>query len=137
MKKAKKILLLIGGIIAVFAMLGVIITGIATIAFSTPAFTEALQAAVEDGTFTTNLPDIESLQIYLKIVGIFVLVSSILPLACAIISFMAKDKDSKALYITCIVLGLVTSMYIILIGGIVGLLDADKNEHDRQTEQYQ
>ena len=137
MKKAKEILLLIGGILSIIAVVGIIVAGIVLIILGSPSFANFLQEAVENGSIKTDFADLDALRLFLTLMGTFVLFTATLPCACAIVSFIAKDKESKALYIACIVLGLLTSMYLTVIGGIIGILDTDKDGPDRQTAQYQ
>ena len=123
MNNAKSILLLIGGIISIIAAIGIIVTGLVTIVLASPAFASFLEEAIESGSITTDIPDLDALRLFLTIIGTSIMFMAVLPVACAIISFVAKNKDSKGLYVACIVFGFLSGGYLSLIGGVIGVLD--------------
>ena len=130
MKKASKILLLIGAILAIFM---VILWGVLSIVYFAAA---ALLQGVLDGTVVVDAETakrvaelLQNMTIqdairYSQTIAIIFLVLALLSLAACILGFISKNKENKGLFIADIVLGLLSGCLLNLLGGVFGLVAA-------------
>ena len=65
--------------------------------------------------------------------GAVLLILAILCIPAAVLSFVAKNKDNKVLYILCIIFGILSSTIVCTVGGIFGLIHqgVDKPEEEQ------
>ena len=139
MKKAANILLLIGGILAIFCAVAFLIMGVVFIIASGPALTEPLIEGIESGAITTNFQGATTEEI-VKIVQSFFLLLGIMficfvpfTIADCVICFVGKSKQTKGMYILNIVFGVLGSTIINTVGGVLGLIATIK-EGNRAAE---
>ena len=134
MKKATQIVLLVAGILAIVCAVSYLIASI--VYFAAGAFVIALDAGqisvadlpqwaidlIDKFTAGHKYDTLAALAAGLFTAGAFLLIFSILSIPAAILSFMARSKDTKGLYIACIVLGVLSGTFFPTAGGILGLI---------------
>ena len=134
MKKATQIVLLVAGIFAIIAAVGYFFASI--VYFACGGFMVALDAGsinisdfpqwaidlIDKFTAGREFDSLAALAAALFTTGAFLLVIAILCIPAAILSFMARGKDTKGLYIACIVLGVLSGTLFPTAGGILGLI---------------
>ena len=70
MKKAKQVLLLIGGILSIVYVVSFIISGAVLLLLGSPALTEAIKSGIENGAIHSDLPGgAETVQTFLSTFG--------------------------------------------------------------------
>ena len=127
MKTATKVLLIIGGILAILSALSFLACGIVLVVFSGPQFYDMILKMIQDGTAHSSLPgtpeqQVATIQSAFLIAGIVLLVEVLFLAIQAVIAFMASSRRSNTLYIANIVIGVITLSVFNLAGGIVGLV---------------
>ena len=127
MKTATKVLLIIGGILAILSALSFLAGGIVLVVFSGPQFYDTILKMIQDGTAHSSLPgtpeqQVATIQSAFLIAGIVLLVEVLFLAIQAVIAFMASSRRSNTLYIANIVIGVITLSVFNLAGGIVGLV---------------
>jgi len=133
MRKASRILLLIGAIISIVLVVTFLILGIVFGVLGSPAMVDAIRAGIKDGSIVVEgVTDIETaIQVYqssmLSSAATFFVLFG-LNIACAVLSFIARKKQTKALYILSIVFGGVSGSEVSLLGGIFGLIANARGE---------
>lgn len=131
MKKASKILLIINGVLAILAAIGFLVTGIIFMYGATPEAREMILKLIDEGAITTSTTMTrEELATFVQAtasgLGIGFIISAVLNIPNAVISFIASAKENKALYIISIVLSVISSTVIGILGGIFGLVSSNK-----------
>ena len=134
MRKASRILLLIGAIISIVLVVTFLILGIVFAYLGSPAAVDAIREGIRNGSIVVegSSSDIElAIQVYQSsmlssAVTFFVLFA--LNIANTVLSFIARVKKTKALYILSIVFGGVSGSEVSLIGGIFGLVANSRGE---------
>lgn len=134
MRKASRILLLIGAIISIVLVVTFLILGIVFAYLGSPAAVDAIREGIRNGSIVVegSSSDIElAIQVYQSsmlssAVTFFVLFA--LNIANTVLSFIARVKQTKALYILSIVFGGVSGSEVSLIGGIFGLVANSRGE---------
>lgn len=134
MKKASSIVLLIAGILAIVGIL--LWFALSILFYATGGFL----AAVYNGTIPAEEVPQQIWDIANAVIGdrsfatanealVFLfgrastfLLFAIFSIPAAILSFSARSKESKGLYICCIVFGVLSSTFLPLVGGILGLI---------------
>ena len=134
MKKASSIVLLIAGILAIVGIL--LWFALSILFYATGGFLAAVyngtipaeevpqqiwdiaNAVIGDRSFATAN---EALVFLFGRASMFLLFA-IFSIPAAILSFSARSKESKGLYICCIVFGVLSSTFLPLVGGILGLI---------------
>ena len=149
MKKATQIVLLVAGIIAIILAVLYFVLGILYVAAG------VFVALLDAGSITwADLPQwaidllekISAGHTYETLAaasagliagGVVLLIMAILCVPAAILSFQARSKDSKGLYIACIVLGVLSGTGVAMIGGILGLIHqaVDKPQLEHKAEE--
>ena len=150
MKKATQIVLLVAGIFAIIAAVGYFFASIVYLAAG--GFMVALDAGaisisdfpqwaidlIDKFTAGRQFDSLAALAAALFTAGAFLLVAAIICIPAAIVSFMARGKDTKGLYIACIVLGVLSGTLFPTAGGILGLIhqavDQPKPEETKVEE---
>lgn len=133
MRKASRILLLIGAIISIVLVVTFLILGIVFGVLGSPAAVDAVRAGIKDGSIVVEgVTDIETaIQVYqssmLSAAATFFVLFA-LNIANAVLSFIARVKKTKALYILSIVFGGVSGSEVSLLGGIFGLVANSRGE---------
>ena len=134
MRKASRILLLIGAIISIVLVVTFLILGIVFAYLGSPAAVDAIREGIRNGEIVVegSLKDIElAIQVYqssmlTSAATFFVLFG--LNIANTVLSFIARVKQTKALYILSIVFGGVSGSELSLLGGIFGLVANARGE---------
>ena len=127
MKTVTKVLLIIGGILAILSALSFLAGGIVLVVFSGPQFYDTILKMIQDGSAHSSLPgtpeqQVATIQSAFLIAGIVLLVEVLFLVIQAAIAFMASSRRSNALYIANIVIGVITLSVFNLAGGIIGLV---------------
>lgn len=133
MRKASRITLLIGAIISIVLVVTFLVLGIVFGVLGSPAAVDAVRAGIKDGSIVVEgVTDIETaIQVYqssmLSAAATFFVLFA-LNIANAVLSFIARVKKTKALYILSIVFGGVSGSELSLLGGIFGLVANSRGE---------
>lgn len=133
MKNASKILFLVGGIVSIFAAVVYAITGAILAALSNPDYRDAIAQQIREGRMQSDIQGTpeqiaEAIQVFYLVLGIVFIVLAALCVANAVISFLARGKESKPMFILNIVFGALSSTTINLVGGILALVAAGQEE---------
>ena len=130
MRTASRILILIGAIFSiimatVFVIVGLVYLGIA-------ADKASILEGINNGSITTSTPgtpeeQAAALQLTFQIIACVFLVIAFINICNTVVSFITKKVQSNALYITCLILGLISFVEINSLGSIFGLI-ANKKE---------
>ena len=133
MRTASRILILIGAIFSIimattFVIVGLVFLGIA-------ADKASVLEGIKNGLITTSTPgtpeeQAAALQLTFQIIASVFLVIAFINICNTVISFVARKIQSNALYITCLILGLISFVEINSFGSIFGLI-ANKKEKTR------
>ena len=133
MRTASRILILIGAIFSIimattFVIVGLVFLGIA-------ADKASVLEGIKNGLITTSTPgtpeeQAAALQLTFQIIASVFLVIAFISICNTVISFVARKIQSNALYITCLILGLISFVEINSFGSIFGLI-ANKKEKTR------
>ena len=131
MKKAATILLLVGGIFAFVAALGLIIGGTVLAVFSSPNFTDLIVEALKEGTIHSSVPGTPEevaaiVQATFLTVGIVLLVLSLLYIVSGVLAIIGRKAEKQGLTITNLVLAVLTCNLITLVGTILAVVDDEK-----------
>ena len=131
MKKASKILLIINGVLAILAAIGFLVTGIIFMYGATPEAREMILKLIDEGVITTTTTMTrEELATFVQAMssslGIGFVISAVLNIPNAVLSFIAAGKEKKPLYIIVIVLSVLSSTLVGILGGIFGLISSSK-----------
>ena len=131
MKKASKILLIINGVLAILAALGFLVTGVIFMYGATPEAREMILKLIDEGAITTTTTMTrEELATFVQTMssslGIGFVISAVLNIPNAVLSFIAAGKEKKPLYIIVIVLSVLSSTLVGILGGIFGLISSSK-----------
>lgn len=148
MKKASQIILLIGGIAAIVAAVGMfiyaifsaIIGGVAIMVLNGTFAAEDIPAWANEiiAKFQELYPNIngwEALAAFAMTLAILFFVFAILCIPAAILSFIARGKEKKGLYIACIILGIVSCTLIPAVGGVFGLIGSAQDPQPEEKPQ--
>lgn len=134
MKKATQIVLLIAGILAIICAVAYLISSIVYFAAGGVAvmiangtipesdFPQWAQQIIDQISAGKEYGSWEALAAALFTAGAFLLIFAIFCVPAAILSFIAKSKDSKGLYICCIIFGILSTTIVATAGGILGLI---------------
>ena len=132
MKTASKILMLIGAIFSCVLPAFYLITSIILLAFADPRFKndiiEGLKNENINSSFTGSYEQVaEAIQLMFLIIGILLLVVMMFCIANAVLAFIARNKENKALFILNIIFGILSGIYVNSVGAIFGLIVVSKN----------
>lgn len=120
MKTANYVLHLLGGIFSVLSAIGCVVGGILLIVLKdVPAFTDVMIEHLQ-GEYEIVV------ELLLKggfvAAGVALLVISLFTIANAVLSFLAMTRVNKNLYITNIIFGVLSTIWLNVAGSIVGLI---------------
>lgn len=122
MKKASRIILMVGAIFGFISTISLLICGTICLVLASPAMTNLIREGLQNGTITSS----ESTEVAIAIwqatflgYGIFMLLYQFVILAASIIGLIARKRESKTLYVVAIVFGAIGND-IILAGAILG-----------------
>ena len=127
MKKIGNVLLLIAGILAIFAAVASLAGAIALIVFSGPQCTSMIIEGLQNGSIQSTLPGTPEqvtaqIQLMFLVFGIVLAVEVAIISGSAAVAFLAKSKQTSGLYIANIVLGVLSGSVLLIVGGILGLV---------------
>lgn len=127
MKRVKRILFLVGGILSIVMAASFFIVGLVFVVLGP---TIGAYIAETD----QQAADI-FLGVYLSIGLVFVFVS-VFGLINAILSFKAMNSNSKSLMVANIIFGILSDVIVNVVGGIIGfiLIDREKEDKDNAIE---
>ena len=137
MKKATRILLLVSGIMSIVDAVILLITSIVFMVLSSPSLRQYYVDGLRDGSvhssFTGSPEEVaKAIQAVFLVVGIILLFVTIFAIANAVVSFLARNKESKGLYIMAIVFGVLSGVAVSVVGGIFGLCVLGNNNNPAQ-----
>jgi len=136
MKKASNILLIVGAITSIVAAISVLITSIVFLSLTTDVARDGIREMYENGQITSSqhfATSEEAVNFFVGMfggIGIFLLFYSIVIIANVVISFVAKAKSSKPVYIVSIVFGVIASNVFSLVCSILGLVAASIKQEE-------
>ena len=127
MKKASRILLLVGAIVSIFY---VVVFGILSIVFGIFGSDAAKQAIIDglnDGSIKTSIQGTpeeiaSALQAVFAALSVVFVLFMIASIACAVISFIARAKQNRPMYIVAIVFAVISGTLFGIPGGIFGIV---------------
>lgn len=120
MKTANYVLHLLGGIFSVLSAIGCVVGGILLIVLKdVPGFTEVMLEQLK-GEY--EIVDELLLKGGFIAAGVALLVISLFTAANAVLSFLAMTRVNKNLYITNIIFGVLSTIWLNVAGSIVGLI---------------
>lgn len=136
MKKASRIVLLVGSIIGFVGAGALLLTGILFIVFSTPVFTDIVKEGIEKGTIHTSSIDPETAATVWQITflshGILMLIIAVIMCLSGFFGLRARKLETKNAYIVSIVFGAMMNE-VNLVGSILGLI-AWKRAENRKAK---
>ena len=136
MKKASRIVLLVGSIIGFVGAGALLLTGILFIVFGTPAFAEIIKEGVEKCTIHTTAVDPETAATIWQFTflsnGIVMLIIAIIMALSGLFGLRARKLETKKAYIVSIVFGAMMNE-VNLVGSILGLI-AWKRAENRKAK---
>ena len=148
MKKATQIVLLVAGILAIVCAVTFLVYSIVYFAAGGVAvmvangtipesdFPQWAQQIIDKISAGKEYGSWEALAAALFTAGAIFLILMIFCIPAAILSFLARSKDKKGLYICCIIFGLLSSTVVAAAGGILGLIHqaVDQPKDEQQSE---
>ena len=139
MRKASRILLLVGSILAFVCAAAFLITSITSMVFMILTATGVFDQAFVEGSVRVNGqvdPEAAKAVILATTITLFVvfLVVAILELLAAIFALRARKVHERKAYIFAIVFTVIGEAYVALAGSIVGLICSNK-ERNRAAKQ--
>ena len=128
MRKIGNILILVGSVLAFVSMAGLIIGSIVMFVFASPAMHTFIVEGLQNGTITSSFNgDPESvakqIQALLLMIAIILLVITLPTIAVAVVGLAARSRETQGLYITVLVLAVLSGTLINIIGSVLGLVD--------------
>ncbi len=132
MKKVSNILLLIAGIYSIVCVATFLILGILFVVASSDACKEQIIEMLERGTLTTSYvgtpqEQAQFIQTVYSVLGITMLVVCVFQFINVFLSFVARKKETKPLYILNIVFGVLSMVVVNVVGAIFGLIALNQN----------
>ena len=132
MKKVSNILLLIAGIYSIVCAATFLILGILFVVASSDACKEQIIEMLERGTLTTSYvgtpqEQAQFIQTVYSVLGITMLVICVFQFINVFLSFVARKKETKPLYILNIVFGVLSMVVVNVVGAIFGLIALNQN----------
>lgn len=149
MKKVSQIILLIAGILAIVGALAWLTLSIIYMLIG------GFFVAIQNGTIPAeDVPEwvwefvnnflkshdgltIEAVIAAMFTTGAIYLVFAIFSIPAAIISFLARNKESTGLYVCCIIFGVLSGTVVASVGGIFGLFAIGTNKQPKPEEPAQ
>ena len=135
MRKVSRILLLVGGILAIVTAVSLFITAIVLFVGGSPVLNQILEPIFKE----QGIEDPEKLTLAIQAasitMGVFFLLMALCGVPAAVISFVARKKQSKGFLIACIVLISFSGGYFGIAGGIVGLIANSRENKQAKNSQ--
>ena len=135
MKKASKILLLVGGIMSLVLAGIVLILSITFTVLGSPAVVEAIREGIEKGQITTSAANTEAAVIIFQstmiTTAIFFYIWTVILIINGIIALISRGKTSKGLYIASIILGFASGVEVNAVGGIFGIIGTRRERREQ------
>ena len=134
MNKAKNIVLLVGAIIAFVSIFGLLISSIIMFIFGSPLCFDIMVEGVKNGSVHVSGYDgtpeeiAKFAQMLLIIVGAVLLVLILPYIAGGIVGLIARKRESTALNVAVLVLGIISANYVLAAGGVIGLVKQEQEK---------
>ena len=140
MKKASNILLLLSAIFGIFGVITLVIVGAMFLAFTSPEAKEAIIKGIQDGTIHSSWPGtIEeqavAIQGMFMGLGIGFLIGAVVTVGGVVIYFLARSKDTMALYITALVLSILGGSILAFLGSLFGIITKSQEKQIEATQE--
>ncbi len=131
MKKAADILLIISGIISIVWAVGYLIAAIVFFILSSPQFGQYIIDGLNNGSIHSTIPgtpeqQVAAIQLAFLIVGIVMAIALAFSIACAVFSFIGRNKRSTVSYVLIIMFSVLSGTIVGLVGSIFGLVSKDE-----------
>ncbi|MBQ6731300.1 MAG: hypothetical protein IJR08_05275 [Bacilli bacterium] len=128
MRKVSRILLLVGGILAIVTAASLLVTAIILFASGSPLLTQFLEPIFKE----QGIEDPEKITLAIQIasitMGVFFLIMALCGVPATIVNFAARKNQNKGLLIACIILNYLSGSYFGIAGGITGLIANAREE---------
>ena len=127
MKKASRIVLIVGGATALFVALTYLILGIVFSSLSSPSNQDHFVQAINDGTLTVSIegtPE-EKATFARMTFGVFTVIQVI----AGVFALATNNTNSKALLIVNIILGAISFTIVPIVGAILGLVALNRQNN--------
>ena len=133
MKKAANIVLLIAMIFAYIGLGTLVLTSIALFIFGSPACKDLIIEGLKNGTVHTSAggtleEQAQIAQTALIFAGSLTLFFALLSLPTAIVTGVARKKETMGLYVATLVLSVLTGMILGIVGAVLGLVAINNPE---------
>ena len=133
MRKVSRILLLVGGILAIVTAVSLLITAIVLFVGGSPLLTQFLEPLLKEQGIDDPEKITLAIQVATVTMGVFFLLMALCGVPAAIVNFVGSKKQSKGLLIACIVLNYFSGSYFGIAGGIVGLIANAREKKQAQN----
>lgn len=133
MRKASNVIFLVSAIVSIVAVIGLLITSLVFLAFTTPEAKEEIIKALQDGRMTTSVPgtlneQADAIQAIFKAFGIIFLFASVFGVANTVICFVARKKHTTGVLVLSIVFGVLSFVEINILASIFGFVANARQE---------
>ena len=127
MKKAMKILFLVGGIVSAVTAASILVPSIYYLVLSSPGLKETIIQGLEDGTINSTFPgdniqQAEAIQALFLGLAVASFIHVGLCLVSCLFSFLGRVKENKAIYILNIIFGSLSLVIVNVVAAIFGLI---------------
>lgn len=139
MKKASDILLLIAGIVSIMAAIFYLVLMIVFFVLGS-VDTSTIAQYIREGKINSSIngtaeEQAEVIKVLFVVLAIVFLILTVFTVVNAVISFVGKARGTKGLYIANIVFGILSSVVLNLVGGILGVVAVSQDNGPTQVTQ--
>ena len=142
MKKATNIVMLIAMIFAYIGVGLLVISTVLLFIFGSPACKDLIIEGLKNGIVHTSAggtleEQAQIAQVALIFAGAMTLFFALLSLPTAIVTTIARKKETMGLYVATLVLSVLTGMVLGIVGGILGLVTVNNPEPSKPQSSQQ
>ena len=134
MKKASRIVLIVGGATALFVALSYLIVGIVFSSLSSPSNQDQFVQAINDGRLTVSIegtPEEKATfaRTVLGVLAVVFYVFTAIEVITGVFALATNNTNSKALLIVNIILGAISFTIVPIVGAILGLVALNRQNN--------